>query len=127
MLRKKSQIFALVISLLAFSVPGHSSDENGRYAGQTISCGKWVSVREHPELDVSTLESFYNLGWIRGYITAYNSQTPDTYDIQGNTDLESIELWLDNFCKENPLKELGEAMQFLTDELYLTRIIKTPE
>jgi hypothetical protein len=64
--------------------------------------------------------------WMSGYITHYNFITPDTYDIVVNTDFQSIYLWLDNYCRDNPLDNLAYAMNALTAELYPNRTRTAP-
>ena len=59
--------------------------------------------------------------WIAGYITAYNRQTPDTYDITGSADFERALRSVDRFCKDNPLADLTAAMEAVTAELHPTR------
>jgi hypothetical protein len=59
---------------------------------------------------------------MEGYITAANTYMNDTYDIAQNKDIASLDLWLDNYCKENTLKEFSDAMQNLVSEYYVTRI-----
>jgi hypothetical protein len=56
-------------------------------------------------------------GWVAGYISAYNSIAPDTFNIMGGSDLGGALLWLKNYCEKQPLSELGEAMQLLIKEL----------
>ena len=111
---------AVLVSLLVFSAPGYSADENGLANAIGISsCGEWVKERT-----ADSVLSWQDKTWIAGYLTAYNRQTPDTWDIQGNTDIESIFLWLDKYCRENPLENLGGAMADLTEELYPNRTVK---
>ncbi len=61
------------------------------------------------------------MGWVAGFLTAYNRQTPGTYDILGNADLASAMLWLENYCKAHPLSDLAGGMNVLTDEFYPRR------
>jgi len=44
-----------------------------------------------------------------------------TGNILGNTDKESVYLWIDKYCHENPLKNLAHGMAILTDELWPNR------
>jgi hypothetical protein len=106
--------------LFGFSVIGFGDDANGRYFAEgLVSCGNWVEYR----MGENSAEEEW---WIRGYITAYNSQTPKTFDIKGNADLNSIFLWMDKWCQENPLKDLADGMYDLTNELYPNRTVKEP-
>jgi len=119
MLRKKSQIFALVISLLMFSAPGHSIDKNGNYHFYgNASCGEWVLMRREKS---ATIDQLRMVSWISGYITAFNSITSDTFNIAGDTGLATIFLWLDNYCQANPLMKLTDGLLVLTIELWPNR------
>lgn len=115
---------AVIVSLLVFSVPGYSVDANGKaVAVGYTSCGEWVMERRGESPNMMKISK----GWIGGYITAFNYQTQDVYDVRGDTDLESIYLWLDNYCRDNPLKSVPTAMDVLMSELWPDRTIKAPE
>jgi len=80
------------------------------------SCGNWVKFRKE-----DGWEERMNRAWIAGYISAFNTQTPDVFDILGSTDLPSVSLWMDKFCQENPLSSVSVGMRALTDELWPNR------
>ena len=118
---------AALVCLLAFSAPGYSDDVNRDFYGYgSLSCGIWHEIRQNWKTKTNA-NAFGAAFWISGYITAYNTMTPDTWDILGNTDMDSVYLWIDKFCQENPLGHLASAMQDLTDELYPNRTVKAPE
>ncbi len=56
-------------------------------------------------------------GWVAGYLTAYNRQTPETYDILGIKDFEDAMRFIDGYCKVQPLGNLTGAMEALTEGL----------
>jgi len=94
-------------------------DKDGAYAiqgGQATSCGKYMEARAEKSVD-----AFAHTAFIAGYVTAYNRLTPETYDILGGTDMQSVAAWLDNYCKAHPLKGLATALDVLTAELYPRR------
>jgi len=80
------------------------------------SCGQWVNFRNEGGWELA-----YSFGWIAGYISAYNRQTPGVYNILGSTDIDSVILWMDKYCQENPLSNLTTGMDVLTDELWPNR------
>ncbi|MCH8079978.1 MAG: hypothetical protein IIA06_09430 [Proteobacteria bacterium] len=87
------------------------------YSAQgNVSCGNWVKDRKK-----DSWQRIANINWIVGYITAYNKQTPDVLSILGSTDMESVYLWMDKYCQENPLSNLGIGMDVLTKELWPNR------
>jgi len=96
-------------------------DSKGKYEGQgTRSCGEWVKDSKGADV-VAIWNNVADVNWITGYITAYNTQTPDVYNILGNTDVESVRLWMDKYCQENPLSNLAKGMESLTKELWPNR------
>jgi hypothetical protein len=74
------------------------------------SCGQWVA-------DKSQNYVFFRIDktWILGFLSGFALYS--NKDILRDTDNESIFLWIDNYCHENPLKELGDAGIHLFIEL----------
>lgn len=94
-----------------------ASDKNGDYSVQgATSCGSYIEDRKNNEW-----AAVADLTWIAGYISAYNRMTPDTYDILGGTDLKGVSLWMENWCKANPLSNVSGGMAALTRELWPRR------
>ena len=111
----------LLLVLLLTSTLAWSADESEKYRTMGVrSCEIYVRAQCENSWSKITIEA-----WIAGYITAYNYQTPNTYDIRANGDLDSIMLWLDNWCRANPREDLAGGMEVLTEELYPKRH-KTP-
>jgi hypothetical protein len=84
----------------------------GAHAGVTIlgysDCGDWVHNNYVTDK-----------GWLLGYLSAMNSvqmgfKMPDT--LKGVTG-EQILLWMDNYCKANPLSTLQDGAMKLNNEL----------
>ena len=107
---------ALLLAFTLFtSVQAWSSDKDGYYVAHSPPpCGKYIEARQNGA-------DLWAKWWITGYLTAYNERTPDTVDIAGDTDRTGIYLWLENWCKENPLKTVGNGMDALMVELYPNR------
>jgi len=115
----KMKTLSLIVLVLSFTfaTPVTAADKDDRYWVQgRISCGYWVEHRKEDDWP-NTANQF----WVIGYITAYNKQTPDVYNIMGDTDPTSVYLWLDKYCQENPLNMLVEGMEILTYELWPNR------
>jgi hypothetical protein len=119
-MRKIALLLALaLLAFTAFLVVGSSSavDATGAYyVYDTTSCGQLVSDRQS-----NPSRSFADKTWAAGYLTAYNRLAKDNFNITGTTDLESVMLWLDGYCRANPLSSLPDGMSALTDSLYPTR------
>ena len=108
--------YALVMTLLLTSTVAWSADEHDMYWAQgSMACGTFV---ERQKYDAKAVE---DRAWISGYLAAYNRLVPNTYDILGNSDMKSATAWLENYCKEYPLKVLAEGMADLTTKLYPRR------
>ncbi len=125
----KRTIFVLAMFLfLPATVNAKDIDGNYQsYLDEAMgSCGQYVAARDEARRGAPR-KSNTHLSWMAGYLTAYNLQTPDTQDILGQTDREAILLWLENYCKQNPLTDFADAMESLTDELHPKRIRKAPE
>jgi len=113
---KRLGLIVLVLSF-AITTPATARDKDDMYWVQgAISCGEWVKFRKE-----DSWEAIASKAWIVGYITAYNLQTPDVFDILGSTDTESAYLWMDKYCQENPLSHLAKGMRALTKELWPNR------
>ena len=110
----------LLISLLAIIfTPGIATgaDKSGRYniMGQgTVSCGTVVS-----EFDIDDSGKLAQIAWIQGYLSAINQEVYPGKDVAANTDAESRQLWIYNYCKTNPLDTLHAATRALIREFKL--------
>ena len=60
-------------------------------------------------------------GWIAGYLTSYNTNVPDTYDIIGERPARE-QLAVDAYCKEHPDHNFAQLMDARTKELYFLRL-----
>lgn len=100
-----------------------AADASGRFG--TVGAGSCAKFLQELE-SKSSLSSTY-FSWLAGYITAFNSQTPKTYQILGSSDLFGAELWVKNYCEKNPLKNISNAADALMVELYPARTIKAPQ
>ncbi|AZO23885.1 hypothetical protein EJ070_26515 [Mesorhizobium sp. M1E.F.Ca.ET.045.02.1.1] len=80
------------------------------------SCGKWVSSAEDPIMRLGYLS------WILGYVSAVNTtetrqQRWHLDEALRRTDADALELWMTNYCKANPLKQVSEGAEALIREL----------
>jgi len=113
----KRILIALALFLAAASAV--AADADGAYSSQRPE-----SCREFRRLHSSEVRTpaLMNIrGWIAGYLTAFNRQTPATYDILGLSDFEAALRFIDGHCKANPLDNLATAMEALTENLHPLR------
>jgi hypothetical protein len=74
------------------------------------SCGEWVQDRRANGTP-DTANGFWLLGYMSGLASGMGK------DILQRTDAASIYLWMDNYCKANPLNKVGQGGNTLSDEL----------
>ena len=74
------------------------------------SCGTWINDRK--ENGVGML---YQSNWLMGYLAGMSVEL--NKDLLRNTDMDSLNFWVDNFCKNNPLDTLTIAGRKLEIEL----------
>lgn len=107
----------VLILNLTISIPATAEDANGRAAHiGNAPCQQWVSNRKEDEI-----KFLFNAAWISGYFSAFNRQTPNTYNIMGNTDMENVYLRMDIFCENNPSLDLDTGMRAITLDLWPNR------
>jgi len=120
----------LLFLSLIFLVPASAADRNGESAtivSQAMgSCATYVASREDGRRgDRKKLNT--HVTWLFGFLTGFNMATRDTYNIVGDQDNEALLLWLENFCKKNPLVAFTHAVGVLTIELFPKRIREAPK
>jgi hypothetical protein len=102
---------AMTIALLPAPL-AHAVDANGASRIRGIgadSCAKFLGDRRS-----SLLVEHYR-DWLDGFLTALNTQIPNTYDIAGGADMDGILEWISNWCGTNPgSKFLSGAEAYVT-------------
>jgi len=100
--------------LMIFAHTAIAADKSGNFAiwgaGQK-SCYNYSNARKSED------DSYYRY-YLMGYLTAYNTQTPETYRISGNKNLSDILTWLDNYCESKQVVGFDHALGDFTAEHY---------
>lgn len=110
-------VFVLALATIAAPLP--AADKDSAYGSQRpAKCREYLKVYRFNERNP---ESDGVRNWIAGYITAYNRQTPDTYNIMGIGEFEHVLRSVERYCKDHPLSHVGAAMEAVTADLYATR------
>jgi hypothetical protein len=107
-------LFASVLSPTAC----RAADASGRYmifSHGVTSCGRFLS--EENEL----IKSGYD-GWLAGYLSAFNVQTPGVNNILEGTDLDGAIAWVKNYCQQFPTDAFKTAASKLTEFMMLKRL-----
>lgn len=75
------------------------------------SCGTFTSERR---LQSATGDKM--VVWTLGFLTGLNFSSLDR-DLLVSVDINAVVAWMDNYCREHPLKNLNQAAYGLLDEL----------
>ena len=116
---------ALALLFILMASPATAADANYAYSSRgfiACSCGQYINAIDTG--DVLTEGGMGNA--FLGYITAFNRITPDVYDILGGQHPDGATLWLENYCRENPLHHFTEAIAALIAELWPRRLTEAP-
>lgn len=110
------RVWLLAISLLTLSQPAIALTSVGG-----PSCDEWIKGRADKGRPMVVYQH-----WVLGYFSGISSGTGTEFWTKdgNNIDTESVHLWIDNFCKENPRKEVLETGKLLFVEK--TQIRKSP-
>ena len=75
-----------------------------RIGAGTSSCGTWTAARRN-----MTGANVQNEAWVFGFLSGVGwvGQNGDN-PLQG-LDGNAVSAWVDNYCRSNPLKSIGEA------------------
>lgn len=71
------------------------------------SCGNWVEARQKNRNSIQL--------WYLGFISGINFHAKD--DLLSEVNAASAYLWMDKYCRENPLKTVVQGSVKLLDEL----------
>jgi hypothetical protein len=96
--------------LASSTIAVSASLEGGVEARQAPSCGEWISHREKSD----TL-NLGNTTWLLGYLSGL--AVGRGKDFLSGTDNVSIFKWMDNYCRTNPLRDVGSGGIALGAEL----------
>jgi hypothetical protein len=79
------------------------------YSFKDTSCGAWFKSEEIPEY------KFQYDYWFRGFVSGYNYNNKD-YEIANMPDLDTFSLYVNKYCRENPLNPVfSAAIQFIKE------------
>jgi hypothetical protein len=100
---------AAICTSMAVLLLGVSFSASGVTIRGTPSCGKWVEDRAQKGWGAINSQS-----WVLGFLSGVAAATEK--EIIKGIDNPSIFLWIDNFCKANPLKDVADASHELVLE-----------
>jgi len=85
-----------------------------------ISKLKFWEGKKNNENEVENFDAYRN--YIKGFLTAYNIFTEKTFSITGSMKEKQIVEWLNNYCKEEPMSTVENALTSFTFEHYDNRL-----
>ena len=106
---------SIVIAALIFIVSSAMAADNVTFivlGSGTKSCGRFVQ-----EFDGKGWPSLINSEWINGYLSSVNRFIIPGTDVTEGIDLAGRDLWIYNYCRQNPLVPLRQATDNLMMEL----------
>ena len=103
------KINILILTVLIFISP--LSNAQAIQIKGMPSCGNWISEREKSD----NKPDYANRLWLLGYMSGIAAGTNKNF-LPG-TDSDSIYLWMDNYCKSHPLKNVSDGGLYLYFEL----------
>ncbi len=93
------KLFCLLVAVFAFAI---TCKANAVELSGVRSCEQWLQQRK-----ASAMASYVTENWILGFLSGI--ATESHRDFLKDIDNEQIYLWIDNYCLNNPLKNLGDA------------------
>lgn len=112
----------LLLLTISLAVPAYAVDSAGNFAiwgAGKKSCHKYNLAR--------AADDYNNYkDYVMGYLTAYNHQAPNTYNISGEMTLDDIIQWLDDECQLKPVISFEEALTGFILEHHETRMMSQP-
>lgn len=114
------RFLAAAALLCLISAEGNAASKGGEYAVKDAgraTCARYVEVREE-----KAQAYFLYVGWISGYLSAYNRFAEDTVDIVPWQSTDLLAVFVDNHCKKNPQLPFAKAVDALIAALAPMRL-----
>jgi hypothetical protein len=94
--------FVLCVVLMSWQITSYSQE---RIVGQT-DCGTWIKINRPADR-----------GWILGYLSGINTNKNNQDILRKLDSAEQAILFVDNYCRNNPLENTSSAVWQLMIEL----------
>lgn len=95
----------------AIACPAAAQNYGMIYGVTPITCGIYIS-----SYGPGTSNRVGLTSWLAGFVSAYNSYSTNNNLLAGS-DIESAMLWIENYCRQNPLSNFLEGTFALVDLL----------
>jgi hypothetical protein len=105
---------AVLSTILLFVRASVAVDSGGNYVTRGIgaaeaSCGDYIGT------DAETKRSYES--WLLGYISGVNHYRAGKPDFTNHAEVEGLNQWMENYCREHPLDPYSDAADALLSEL----------
>ncbi len=117
------------IFLLLLTINLQAADKNGKFQVHGIgfdSCSKLVVIfsKDNKRKQRKALVP-YRI-WLRGYLTSFNALSENTFSLESKANATDNMVFIEEYCRENPLDAYFKAVLALTEKLYPERTAVAP-
>jgi len=104
----KGSVAAVLLAGFLISGTAWAAQEVSVFGAGLKSCGQWTKYvpEDGPRYWQMTQ-------WLSGYLSAYSLWVEDGSGPVTETDIHGAVAWVDNYCQENPLKNVATAAKWL--------------
>lgn len=107
---------AAVIAMMAWTTLSHAlPNDRGDYQKLgvgNLECGLWTQARESGDVNAVWWKTLI-LGWVQGFLSAYNLYGTATVDITKGSGVEDVAEWVDTYCVQHPHSNIAVAAEAL--------------
>ena len=115
----------ILVILLAWAGGAHAADSTGKSAVKGVgglSCSRFVQ-----EFEAQSPAAAQLVGWMMGYLSAYNQYADNTFDIASWEDTRILGTFLNANCKRFPDIAFAKAVQLMVQALHPNRVVEADE
>jgi hypothetical protein len=115
---RKTLVGVAVAMALATAAGMGEAQEKRPYTNYGVglnSCGQFLEARRYPGNDVAYEH------WLGGFLTANASWRVGLGAEPANTDVLAAVAWIENYCRQNPLRQFNTAAVALVHHLLFTK------
>lgn len=116
----------LVLGLLCAIAPGNAADAKGAYAidgGGGATCKAFTDSRKADDTRAAGLFA----GWVDGYLSAANQNSPDTFDLTPWQTTDLLLVLLGRYCESYPEDRFEIAVNTMRKALHAQRLVTRSE
>ncbi|MBM6448028.1 MULTISPECIES: hypothetical protein [Pseudomonas] len=97
---------AVAVALVAAMTSGPATAVGMAYGYGALGCGKFVAATDEKRAGYPQSLNLF-MAWLSGFVS-YSSLMSEIEYFKG-TDSISVQLWLENYCRANPLEPFNTA------------------